>query len=114
MVQGHYNNNDKDDDKDNDNNDIAIGMIKTCCVNTKSVTQFGRLLIKQYNTNSMQGKKSQYLRLFGIFVRMPVCVCTCVYVHICVYMCEYMRACGNTGVQVRKLGVCATYMAVLA
>ena len=66
-------------------------MIKTCCVNTKSVTQFGRLRIKQYNTYSMQGKKSQYLRLFGIFVRMPVCVCTCVracmYISVCICVC---------------------------
>ena len=112
-----------DDSNNNNNNKVIIIMIrimtimiKTCCVNTKHVTQFGRLLIKQYNTYSMQGKKPQYLRLFGIFVHMPVCVCMCVrvYMNISVCICVYMCACGNTGVQVRKLGVCATYLVLLA
>ena len=62
-------------------------MVKTCCVNTKSVMQFGRLLIKQYNTYSMQGEKSQYLRLFGIYVYASVCVCVCTYLCVYVYIC---------------------------
>ena len=93
-------------------------MIKTCCANTKSVMQFGRLLIKQYNTYNMQGKRSLHLRLFGIFERMPVCVCVCVCVCVlCTYLSVYVCVCVlvvTLGVQVRKLGVCTTYLAVLA